>query len=298
MTPPLYIHVRNWDRYQHPDTTRGQTSPAPWIKEYTGQLHDQEYLELTLAERGLLHGIRLEYALSRGRGLPLSTGSLRRQLGQRVTSLQLERLNDAGFIEVSASKMLAPRKHSASTIREDQRRQDEPLTADAVDPDSDEVEQGDEHRQDEHEQRSSSSPVLELVPPAEERPQETASGDTVSSPDPPGRPRDPLWDLLAERFGPVAERTNAHAKRNRAVADLRRLGATVETVAASLERWPRMFPDATVTDTALATHYPALAPRSSSTGPGARRPPCPSCGVGGGLHVAGCSIAELEERAA
>ena len=79
----------------------------------------------------------------------------------------------------------------------------------------------------------------------------------------PGKPaqeRDEIWDELEKLFGKVADKTTAHAKRNKAVADLKRAGATPETVAAAARAWPRMF-EATLTDTALATHFPQLVHR-------------------------------------
>lgn len=76
--------------------------------------------------------------------------------------------------------------------------------------------------------------------------------------DAPPRPRDELWDLLEERFGRVPAKTNAHKKRNVAVADLRKLGATPDSIRHALDAWCRNFAGATVTDIALATHYPQL----------------------------------------
>lgn len=74
----------------------------------------------------------------------------------------------------------------------------------------------------------------------------------------PARVRDELWDELAVLFGDVADKTNAHAKRNRAVSDLRRLGADVSSLRRAVRRWPMSYPGATLTDVALATHYPQL----------------------------------------
>lgn len=73
------------------------------------------------------------------------------------------------------------------------------------------------------------------------------------------RQPDVVWDSLVELFGSVVEKTNAHGKRNKAVKDLKALGATPETIASAVRQWPRMFEDATLTDVALATHYPQLA---------------------------------------
>ncbi len=109
-----YIHIRNWDKHQHPDTTRNKRYGPPWIKDYSGQLHDEEFVELGWPERGLLQSLRLQYALNRGRGINDSTTNLYRLFGHRVLRVQLERLNQAGFIEFSASKSLATRLQHAS----------------------------------------------------------------------------------------------------------------------------------------------------------------------------------------
>jgi hypothetical protein len=109
-----YIHIRNWDRHQHPDVTRNKKTAAPWIKEKSEQLNHEDFLELGFADRGLLHSLRLQYALTRGRGINDTTTNLSRLLGQRVYRSQLERLNHAGFIMFSASKSLATRLQPAS----------------------------------------------------------------------------------------------------------------------------------------------------------------------------------------
>jgi len=101
MSEQLTITIRNWDRFQH-----YKDRDPPWIKNYTALLHDESYRELSMADRGVLHGLWLEYASSH-RVLRGDTASITRRLGQRVTRTQLERLNDAGFIEVSASSALA-----------------------------------------------------------------------------------------------------------------------------------------------------------------------------------------------
>ena len=92
-----YIHIVNWDRYQH-----GSRS-APWIKNYKDLLHKDEYLGLSGHQRGILHGLWLAYATS-GRQLSDNTLTLSRQLGLRVLTRDIESLNHAGFLIVSASK--------------------------------------------------------------------------------------------------------------------------------------------------------------------------------------------------
>jgi hypothetical protein len=133
---------------------------------------------------------------------------------------------------------------------------------------------------------------------------ETFTTNRKSSPDGEDAPasrrkRDEVWDLLVELFGPVAERTNAHAKRNKAVADLKRLGATVETIRAGARAWPKLFEGATLTDVALATHYPQMAQAAGVKDGEVRQvESCAECGVGGGLHLADCSLAKPIEKLA
>lgn len=79
------------------------------------------------------------------------------------------------------------------------------------------------------------------------------------------RPRDPIWDTLTELFGDVVAKTNAHSKRNKAVGDLRKLDATEEQIRAAHKRWSQIYGDATITDIALATHFPQLKVRFART---------------------------------
>jgi hypothetical protein len=74
----------------------------------------------------------------------------------------------------------------------------------------------------------------------------------------PPRARDEIWDTLEALFGRVAPKTNAHSKRNKAVTDLKRQGATAAGVRGAQQAWPALFPDATCTDIALSTHYVQL----------------------------------------
>jgi hypothetical protein len=97
----LWIVVPNWHRFQH----YRDRSP-PWVKTYTELLHDENYLELTMHQRGVLHGLWLAYAATHGQ-LRGSTATVTRQLGGRVSRATLQRLNQAGFIQFSASKPLA-----------------------------------------------------------------------------------------------------------------------------------------------------------------------------------------------
>jgi hypothetical protein len=108
-----YIVIPNWDRFQH---YKGQERPA-WIKVYTHLLHDDAYLGLTMAQKLTLHGLWLVYAES-GCRVRLSTASLQRQLGHRVTSETLNSLKHAGFVDFA----LEPLYSNSSPRREEKNK--------------------------------------------------------------------------------------------------------------------------------------------------------------------------------
>lgn len=95
-----WIIVPHWGRFQHYGTARRPI----WIKNYNALLHKDSYTDLTLGQRGLLHGIWLAYAEAKGqlrkRGLNTRTGTA------RVPQSSLDALLQAGWIEFSASKPL------------------------------------------------------------------------------------------------------------------------------------------------------------------------------------------------
>ena len=95
--------IPNWHRFQHYRNRR-----PTWIKVYLDLAHKEEFLNLTGHQRAVLLGLWMEYCESGGK-LPLTLGSLSAHLRLRVMSRDIEALNDAGFIEVSASKPLAKR---------------------------------------------------------------------------------------------------------------------------------------------------------------------------------------------
>jgi hypothetical protein len=118
------------------------------------------------------------------------------------------------------------------------------------------------------------------------------SNGTPTRPDPskkkpPGDAsrRDEVWDTLEELFQPVADKTSAHGKRNKACGDLRRHGATAETIRLAHKRWFKTFEGAACTDVALAKHFPQL-----TAGLQLLTPPCFECGIGGGHHAVDCSF--------
>lgn len=97
-----WIVIPGWDKFQH----YKDRNPA-WIKVYTELESRDEWRQLTLAERGLLVSIWLEYARSNS---PLRASDLHALVSAPTRTQHLEALNHAGFIEVSASKPLAQRK--------------------------------------------------------------------------------------------------------------------------------------------------------------------------------------------
>lgn len=107
-----YIHIRNWDKFQHRDVARAERPPR-WIRVYTELLSDEAFLGLSEHRRLILVCVWLEYARTRAR-LPLDTRSLSRRLQLRVTTADLEALNHAGFIHFSASNVQADGKPDAS----------------------------------------------------------------------------------------------------------------------------------------------------------------------------------------
>jgi hypothetical protein len=112
-----WIIVKHWGDFQH-----YKDRDPSWIKNYSRLLHDDAYLNLTMHQRGTLHGLWLSYAAADGQ-LPGSTTRVSQQLGDRISTDTLEALNHAGFIGFSASK---PPRLSASLekLREEKEKKD------------------------------------------------------------------------------------------------------------------------------------------------------------------------------
>jgi hypothetical protein len=133
------------------------------------------------------------------------------------------------------------------------------------------------------------------APPTKEDPSEDPSEDRKDG-DAATRRREPdlVWDTLTALFGEVGTgRSNARSKRNAAVRDLKGFDATPDTIRAAVRVWAKVMPaGTTMTDSALATHYPQLA-LEAGVGAGAKQrlTPCEECGVGGG-HTADCPRAQ------
>ena len=98
-----YIYITGWDKFQHYKNRR-----PPWIKMYVDLLANDDWVALTPADAKLLQGLWMLAAMYGNGRLKAGKGqerSLTVQLGARKGSL--ERLEQAGFIEVRASKALA-----------------------------------------------------------------------------------------------------------------------------------------------------------------------------------------------
>lgn len=105
-----WIVVPNWERFQHYGTARRPI----WIKNYTALIRKSEYRDLTLSDRGLLHGIWLAYAEYEGRLRPKEVaevihrpdGTSTERAHKLHTFRTIERLNHAGFLDFVASRPL------------------------------------------------------------------------------------------------------------------------------------------------------------------------------------------------
>jgi hypothetical protein len=108
-----WIHIPRWDDFQH-----YKKRDPPWIKDYRSQLDNHQYLELSLAQRGLLHDLRLLYLVTH-KNVPLKTQYLSSRLRAKVFQKQLEALNDAGFIRLRASTLLDQSREELEDIDRD-----------------------------------------------------------------------------------------------------------------------------------------------------------------------------------
>lgn len=93
-----YFQLRDFDKALNADVMKKSKGNPPWVKDYCGQLEDPDYLELTLAERGLLKDLRL-LAARRGNRLPDD---------ERVLSMQLR---------YPSRTRLAPKLHKLRALR-------------------------------------------------------------------------------------------------------------------------------------------------------------------------------------
>ncbi len=90
---------------------------------------------------------------------------------------------------------------------------------------------------------------------------EPGAGNRLAAPTALAKPRDELFEVVAEQCGLDWHELTAAARGplNRAVGDLRKSGATPDEVRRRVENWPSLFDaDTTLTPSALAKHWPAL----------------------------------------
>jgi hypothetical protein len=81
------------------------------------------------------------------------------------------------------------------------------------------------------------------------------------------RQTDRLFDAMCAACGHDPKRlTSAERGRiNKALKDLRTVGATAEEITAAASQWVRIYPNATLTPTAMAAHWTKLTARRSTT---------------------------------
>lgn len=122
MSSAGYIYAVDWDRFQHYKDRR-----PVWIKNYIDLVDNDRYLELTGAQRALLHGIWMLLAVTGNGRLSAGVMSGKGQRNANVNHLaarlqlrkcSLEPLIQAGFIEVRASKAASTPSESASAETE------------------------------------------------------------------------------------------------------------------------------------------------------------------------------------
>ena len=118
----MWIVVPNWSRFQH-----YKDRDPTWIKVYANLNSDDKWCRLSASQRGLLVSVWVEYARADG---VLRVPRMRDVMGQACDrygnfTKQLESLNHAGLIELSASKPLALRYQRASPRREEKRKEEQ-----------------------------------------------------------------------------------------------------------------------------------------------------------------------------
>jgi hypothetical protein len=94
-----WIVIPNWKRFQH----YSDRNPV-WLKLYMSLRNKDEWRQLTLAQRGLLVSIWLEYAAG---NTQLRTSDIPSLVLQKLPRNSLRSLSDAGLIRIVASKPLA-----------------------------------------------------------------------------------------------------------------------------------------------------------------------------------------------
>jgi hypothetical protein len=118
-----YLRVRNWEQFQYRSDKR-----LPWIRTYDAQLEDYDYTQLSDAERGFLHDVRL-LANRTGNRIPADPAWIARGTRSRSKSnaqRMVPKLLRLGFLEkIPAGTKTpaqkdgedAPRAHTERTDR-------------------------------------------------------------------------------------------------------------------------------------------------------------------------------------
>ena len=123
-----WIVVPNWDKFQH----YSDTQPV-WIKLYTDLAHRDEWCHLTLAERGLLCSLWLEFALSNGQ---LRVDDVTKKVMALSRRRHLDSLQAAGFIEIVSRR---PPELRARAKRREEKEKDSPKGSQAKTVDNSEA---------------------------------------------------------------------------------------------------------------------------------------------------------------
>ena len=116
-TGDRWIWIPHWEADdEHPGFQHYKDRDPIWIKNYRWLLADDDYLDLSLAARGLLHGLWLAVARAGNGRIPARPTSIARHLGVdgSFKMRQLEPLIQAGFVDLRASRSLATRYQPAS----------------------------------------------------------------------------------------------------------------------------------------------------------------------------------------
>jgi hypothetical protein len=109
------------------------------------------------------------------------------------------------------------------------------------------------------------------------------------------RARNEVWDACVEVLG-YAPLTRIECKLwGQITKSLNGAGADRETIVAVASVYRKRWPNVVLTITALEKWYSHF--RAEAMQRALRQPPCPSCGVGGGMHSAECATVQGEGRA-
>lgn len=126
--PRRYFSMRDLDKALNADVMKKSGGNVPWLKDFTGQLDDAEYVQLTMAERGLLKDLRL-LAARRGNKLPDDARVLARQLRytDRVNlTPKLRRLRDLSFTVAYAPVTVGDPKRTRRVPEEEPSAEEHP----------------------------------------------------------------------------------------------------------------------------------------------------------------------------